>query len=209
MLFYLSQGLILGGTAVAQPGPFQAYLLSQTLEKGWRRTLTAAFAPLISDGPIIILMLFILTRTPDWMLTGLQLAGGFFLLFLAYRAFLSYKNTAVSKVTELPPSTNSNIFYAALMNALSPGPYIFWATITGPILLSGWRESAGHGLSFLLGFYGMLIGGFIGFITLFALARKLDPRVNRVLSLMSAVALSLFGLYQLWQGGTQLFSFVG
>lgn len=204
MLFYLSQGLFLGGTAVAQPGPFQAYLLSQTLEKGWRRTLTAAFAPLISDGPIIILMLFILTRTPAWMLTGLQIAGGFFLLFLAYRAFVTYKNTAVTEPTELPPPTNSSIFHAALMNALSPGPYIFWATITGPILLAGWRESAGHGLSFLLGFYGMLIGGFIGFITLFALARKLDPKVSRMLSLVSALALLLFGLYQLWQGGSQL-----
>ena len=204
MLFYLSQGLFLGGTAVAQPGPFQAYLLSQTLERGWRRTLIAAFAPLISDGPIIILMLFILTRTPAWMLTGLQIAGGVFLLFLAYRAFLSYKKAAISASIEPPPPTNSNIFHAALMNALSPGPYIFWATITGPILLAGWRESAGHGLSFLLGFYGMLIGGFIGFITLFAIAKNLDPRLSRMLSLVSAVALLLFGLYQLWQGVGQI-----
>ncbi len=209
MLLYLTQGMLLGGTAAAQPGPFQAYLLSQTLEKGWRRTLAAAFAPLVSDGPIIILTLFVLTRTPDWLLTGLQIAGGFFLLFLARRAFLSYKSGQIVQDIPVQTTENSNIFHAALMNALSPGPYIFWATITGPILLAGWRESAGYGLIFLLGFYGMLIGGLIGFITLFAWARRLDPQVSRFLSIASAIALLFFGLYQLWQGGVQLFATVG
>ena len=207
MWIYLSQGLLLGGTAAAQPGPFQAYLLSQTLEKGWRRTLIAAFAPFISDGPIIFLMLFVLTRTPDWMLTGLQIAGGLFLLFLAFGAFRSFRNAPEMEAVPAEEVKNTNIFHAALMNALSPGPYIFWATITGPILLAGWRESAGHGLSFLFGFYGMLIGGMIGFITLFALAKRLDPNVSRFLSGASAIALLCFGLYQLWQGGGQLLGF--
>ena len=83
MLVYLTQGLLLGGMAAAQPGPFQAYLLSQTLKNGWRRTMWAAFAPLLSDGPIVILVVLILTQTPDWFLTLLRVAGGGFLLYLA------------------------------------------------------------------------------------------------------------------------------
>jgi threonine/homoserine/homoserine lactone efflux protein len=206
MWLYLSQGLLLGGTAAAQPGPFQAYLLSQTLQHGWRRTLLAAFAPLISDGPIILLLILVLTRTPDWMLTGLRLVGGLFLLYLAYRAFCTFRTADSQPTTAVPPTTNipvsqQNIFEAALMNALSPGPYIFWGTIGVPILLAGWRESATHGLSFLVGFYGMMVGGLVAFITLFALAKRLDPGVNRWLSGVSAVALAAFGLYQLWQGG--------
>lgn len=201
MLVYLSQGLLLGGAAAAQPGPFQAYLLSQTLQNGWRGTLWAAFAPLLSDGPIIFLVLFVLTRLPDGFLVGLQIVGGFFLLYLACKAFLALRHTAVP-VAEPLETKRFNIFEAALMNALGPGPYIFWATIAGPILLTSWRQSADLGLSFLVGFYGALIGGFMAFVVLFAVAKQLDPRVSRLLALFSAAALLGFGLYQLWQGGT-------
>jgi threonine/homoserine/homoserine lactone efflux protein len=48
LLSYLVRGVALGGTAAAQPGPFQAYLLSQTLANGWGRTLVAAFIALIA-----------------------------------------------------------------------------------------------------------------------------------------------------------------
>ncbi len=202
MLIYLSQGLILGGTAAAQPGPLLAYLLSQTISNGWRRTLPAAFAPLISDIPIVLLVLFILTRTPDWSLNLLRIIGGLFLLYLAYGAFKSYK-TAVAAAPEGQQSTHKGVINAALMNLLSPNPYIFWATIAGPIFIAGWRQTPGHGLSFVFGFYLTLIGGFMLFIGLFALTRRLDVRLSRLLSAISAVALLLFALYQLWLGINQ------
>lgn len=203
MFAYLTSGLVLGFSAAAQPGPFQAYLLSQTIANGWRRTLWAAFAPLLSDGPIILLVLLVLTRTPDWFLNGMQVLGGLFLLYLAWGAYRSYKNTVA---LQTPPanSTNQSIFKAALMNGLSPNPYIFWGTIGGPLLIAGWRESPTHGLSFMAGFYVMLIGGFMAFVALFAIAKNLDPRISRVLSLFSAAALLLFGLYQLGLGGSGL-----
>ena len=64
MLAYLLQGLGYGFAAAVQPGPFQTYVMSQALERGWRRALPAALAPLISDGPIIALTLLVLTRLP-------------------------------------------------------------------------------------------------------------------------------------------------
>lgn len=201
MLFYFSQGLLLGGAAAAQPGPFQAYLLSQTLQNGWRGTVWAAFAPLLSDGPIIFLVLFVLTRLPDGFLLGLQLVGGCFLLYLAMKAFRALRQPIVSPTTPVE-AKRMNIFEAALMNALGPGPYIFWATIAGPILLTSWRQSADLGISFLFGFYGALIGGFMAFVVLFAVARQLDPRLSRALGIVSALALLGFGVYQLWRGGT-------
>ncbi|MEZ4642209.1 MAG: LysE family transporter [Chloroflexota bacterium] len=201
MFAYLLQGLVLGGTAAIQPGPFQVYLLSQTLKNGWLRTLPAALAPLISDGPIIALVVFILTQTPAWFLILLRLVGGLFLLYLAWGAYKGMGKTAVSD----PPAntaTQQSVLKAALMNALSPNPYIYWATITGPILIEAWRNSALSGLGFLLGFYGALVGGFAGFVILFALSGRLDARVNRVLGGASALALFAFGVYQWWLGGT-------
>ena len=197
-MVYLTQGLLLGGMAAAQPGPFQAYLLSQTLKNGWRRTMWAAFAPLLSDGPIVILVVLILTQTPDWFLTLLRVAGGGFLLYLAWAAYKTFKTADFTQ--PVPKPVKQNIFEAALMNALNPNPYIFWATVAGPILIEAWRESPPLGISFVLGFYGTLIGGFLVFVALFAIARRLDARLNRILSGVSALALLGFGLYQLMIG---------
>ncbi len=199
MLAYLTQGLILGGTAAAQPGPLQAFLLSQTLKNGWRRTIWAAFAPLISDGPILVLILLLLTQMPDWFLTLMRFGGGLFLLYLAWGAYRSFQTTT-SDVLPETESTQQSVLKAALMNFLSPNPYIFWGTIAGPILIEAWRETAVNGLAFFFGFYGALIGGFMAFVLLFATAKRLDARLNRVLSGISAVALFFFGLYQLYLG---------
>jgi threonine/homoserine/homoserine lactone efflux protein len=199
LFFYLSQGLVLGGTAAAQPGPFQAYLLSQTLRNGWRRTLIATFAPLISDGPIVFLVLLILTQTPAWFLNLLRILGGFFLLYLARGAYLAFRSAGPLQPDTAGPVQQS-LFQAALLNALNPNPYIFWGTIAGPILIEGWRHSPASGLGFLLGFYGTLIGGFMAFVLLFAIAGRLDPGASRILSGASALLLLLFGLYQLWLG---------
>ena len=202
MLLYLSQGLILGGTAAAQPGPLLAYLLSQTISNGWRRTLPAAFAPLISDLPIILLVLVALTNAPDWSLQLLRVIGGFFLLYLAHGAFRSCR-TATTAVAVSAQSAHKGVLNAAFMNLLSPNPYIFWATIAGPIVIAGWKESPGKGISFVLGFYLTLVGGFMAFIVIFALTKRLDKRISRFLSAVSAIALLFFGLYQLWRGISQ------
>ena len=86
------------------------------------------------------------------------------------------------------------------MNFLSPGPYIYWSLVTGPILLKGWRETPFNGIAFLVGFYITIVSGLVGIILLFGLAKELGPRVNRVLIGISATALFCFGIYQLWLG---------
>lgn len=205
-LVYLWQGLLLGGAAAAQPGPFQAYLLSQTLRYGGWRTLPASLAPLISDGPIIALVLLLLTQMPDWFVWLLRLMGGLFLLYLAWGAWRSFRRAHVMMGTETAETHGMlrGTFKAALINALSPNPYIFWATIAGPILLAGWRQTAVSGLAFLLGFYAALMGGFAAFVALFAFTGRLDARLSRALSLLSALALCAFGLWQLWLAATGL-----
>ena len=200
MIGYLLQGLVLGGTAAAQPGPLQAFLLSQTLKNGWRRTIWAAFAPLISDGPILVLVLLALTRLPDWFLILLRIGGGLFLLYLAWGAYQTFRLVQSARLNQSERAVQQGILKAALMNFLSPNPYIFWGTIAGPILLSAWRETAVNGLAFFFGFYGALIGGFMAFVVLFAIAKRLDEKVSRILSGVSAVALFFFGLYQLSLG---------
>jgi len=51
-----------------------------------------------------------------------------------------------------------------------------------------------------LGFYMALIGGFAAFIILLGTTSRFGPRVSKILGLVAATALFVFGLYQLWRG---------
>ena len=199
MWLYILQGIGYGFAAAAQPGPFQTYLISQALIKGWKRTLPAAFAPLLSDGPILALSLLILSQLPPWFQRFLYIAGGLFVLYLSYGAYKSWKNFDPN-LPHIETETQQSFLKAALINALNPNPYIFWSLVTGPILVHGWREAPVYGVGFITGFYVTMILGFSTLIIIFGSARQLGPRVNHVLLGISAVALFWFGLYQLWLG---------
>jgi threonine/homoserine/homoserine lactone efflux protein len=208
MLAYLLQGLGYGFSAAVQPGPFQTYVISEALQRGWRRTLFAALAPLVSDGPIIALALLLLTQLPTGWERVLYVAGGLFALYLAWGAYRAWRvfdlivPPSEAPPSEAPPpeSPRSGVLQAALMNSLSPGPYLFWGLITGPVLLEGWRRAPIQGLGFLCGFYLAMVGSLAGLILLFSTARRLGPTVNRALVGISALALAAFGLLQLTKG---------
>ncbi len=199
MWIYLLQGIGYGLAAASQPGPFQTYLISQTLTRGWKRTLPAALAPLVSDGPIILICVLVLSQVPAWMQRILYIAGGLFILYLATGTYNSWKNFDFH-LPSVETRNQHSILKAALMNALSPGPYIFWTLVTGPILLKGWRETPVNGIGFLIGFYVTLISGMAALILIFGTAAKLGPKFNRMLLGVSAIALTCFGLYQLRLG---------
>ena len=199
MWVYVIQGITYGFAAAVQPGPLQTYLISQTLNNGWRRTLPAVLAPLISDGPIIVLVLLVLTQVPAWFVQFLQVAGGLFVLYLAFNALQAWRTFDAQKMVAAHPPRQS-VLRAALVNILNPAPYIFWSLVTGPILLMGWREAPANGIGLLAGFYLTLIASLAGIIVLFTSARRLGPGVTRALVGISGVALAGFGLYQLWLG---------
>src|SRR5687768_2272271 len=199
MLPCILQGIGYGFAAAVQPGPFQTYMISQTLTNGWKRSLLIAFSPLVSDGPIISLCLLVLNQVPAWLLRFLYIAGGLFVLYLAHGAYTFWKNFDLDK-RSAEPGNQKSIFKGALMIMISPGPYVYWTLVTGPVLLRGWRESPILGLGFLAGFYVTVTLGLIAIILLFGKARELGPKVNRALIGISALALFCFGLYQLWSG---------
>jgi threonine/homoserine/homoserine lactone efflux protein len=199
MIPYLILGMTYAFAAAVQPGPLQTYLISQTLSQGWRRALPAALSPLLSDGPIILFVLLVLSRVPAWLTQGLRCAGGVLLLYMAVmavRAWRAYDPEDVGRA----PSGRQTLLRAAAVNLLSPGPYLGWSLIMGPLLLKGWREAPAHGIALIAGFYSVLVLSMAGIIMLFATARNLGPRVNRALVGVSAVALAGLGCWQLWSG---------
>lgn len=201
MWLYIFQGIGYGFAAGVQPGPLQTYIISQTLIKGWRRVLPAALAPLISDGPIIAICLLVLSQIPLWLQRFLYIAGGLFVLYLAYGAYQTWKNFDLD-IPFTESGTQQSISKAALVNILNPNPYIFWTLVTGPILLEGWRKTPVYGWGFLVGFYATFCMSLAAMILIFGTVRQLGPKVNRILLGISSIALLFFGLYQLWLGIT-------
>lgn len=201
MLAYFLQGLPLGLSAAGQPGPFQAFLLGQSIRRGWKRTLPAAFAPLISDTPIVIVTALILSQMPAGIILSIRLAGGLFLLYLAYVTFRDSRTDTQNEAEENSGSTQPiSIFQAATINILSPGAWLFWSTITGPLLVTGWREAASHGVAFLVGFYGAMIAATLVLIFIFSMTRSTGPQFQHILAVVSSLLLGAFGIWQIILG---------
>ena len=203
MAAYLIFGAVYAFAAAVQPGPFLAYLVSQALSEGWRRTLPAALAPLLSDGPVIVVVLFVLDRLPAATLDGLRCAGGVLVIALAACAFRAWRASA-GAAPESRPSTRRSVVSAALVNIANPGPWLGWSLVLGPLLLKGWREAPSHGVALVAGFYGTMVASLGGIIVLFGAARNLGPRVSRALVAASAAGLAVFGGYQLLAGARAL-----
>jgi threonine/homoserine/homoserine lactone efflux protein len=203
MLNYLIFGITYAFAAGVQPGPLQTYIISQTIEKGWRSTLPAIFAPLISDLPIVVLILFLLSSIPENFIIFLRIGGGLFLLYLGYRAYKSWRNYNPDEAIS-DTSGKQTLFSAALVNLFNPNPYLGWSLIMGPMLLEGWRIDPINGIVLMIGFYVTITIMLAATILLFAFARKLGPRVNKISLGISSLVLFLFGVYQLIIGSSSL-----
>jgi len=199
MLKYLIFGITYAFAAAVQPGPFQTFIISQTLKKGWRSTLPAAFAPVISDGPILVLILFLLNTVPENFIIILRICGGLFLLYLGFNAFNSWKNYDIEKDIATD-SNQKTLFSAVVVNLLNPAPYLGWSLIMGPLFLEGWNIAPVNGIALIISFYLTMVFTSMGIIIIFAFARKLGPIVNKILLGLSSFALFAFGIYQLWLG---------
>lgn len=201
MIFELiSRGASIGFMAGASPGPFQGFLIAQTLRHGWRRTVTAAFAPLIADGPIILLAVVILRQIPPEWVRLIQLIGGLYLLWLAAQGLRAWLRGVGGLPDGSAPVQERSLGKAVLMIWLSPGPYVFWTTLLGPLLVSGLEQSLWAGLAFLLSFYGVFIGLLLLYVLAFNQLRKMDPRVVRGVTLLTVLLLGYFALELIARG---------
>ena len=196
MLSYLLFGLTYGFFAAVQPGPLQAFIISRAIKNGWHSTLPASIAPIISDIPIFILIMFLLTSVPQNFIFVLRILGGLFLIYLSYKAFISWKTYNADETLNKSESSKT-LLNAVTVNLLNPNPYLGWSLIMGPIFLEGWKIQPIYGLSIIISFY-LTMAVFLSItIILFSAARQLGPKVSKVFIGISALALFLFAVYQL------------
>ena len=196
MLEYLFIGCGFAFAAAIQPGPLQAFLLSSVVQKGWQRTLPASFAPLLSDGPIALLVLLVLNRIPETMSRILQASGGIFLIYLAWASYKQWKQQITTE-----PNTNDSaprtLVQATTINLLNPNPYIGWSLVLGPAVLAAWHQNSINAVVLIIAFYTTMVIVLACTIFLFGTTRFLGSSGRRTLILISAVTLAVLGTYQL------------
>jgi threonine/homoserine/homoserine lactone efflux protein len=202
VLEYILLGSGFAFAAAVQPGPFQAFLLSSVAQRGWKRTLPAAFAPVVSDGPIALLILFVMNRVPESVSFLLRMAGGILLLYLGWGSFQAWRvyEPVESVHEEDQPST---LLQATAVNLLNPNPYLGWSLILGPAALSAWSENPFYAIGLVAAFYFTIILGNALIIVLLGTTTLLSVRARRALILFSAITLAILGVFQLTAGITQ------
>lgn len=204
MLSFFAQGASLGFTAGSSPGPLQTFLIQSTLAHGWRRALICIVSPIISDIPFILLTVFILNQFPPEVIRIVQIIGGLFILYLAYvsvkgiRSGAMISGAAREEVSTARPVTL--LGRTILINWTSPGPYIFWGTVNGPLLSQALSQSFGHAALFMVGFYGVFLLLLVGWIVIFDRLRHIDSRFTRGLLWITVGVLLLLGISLLLSG---------
>ena len=193
--------IIVGGgfafAAAAQPGPLQAFLLSRVIADGWRRTLPAAFAPLISDGPIAVLVVTLLHNVTPGTERVLKGIGGVVFFYFAVKTFLEWQRMRSGSPATLPSSPRT-LSQAVVVNLLNPGPYLGWSLILGPLTLEAWTDSPANAIALVVSFYSVMLFSLALFIVLAGTTSFLGSRGRRGLLLASSFALGGIAIYSFW-----------
>lgn len=152
---FLALGAFLGLTAGISPGPLLAITISESLQHGQWEGIKVAVSPLITDLPIVLTVLFILSH-----LTSSNSIIGLIAFFGA--SYLIYSGTESLKVK--PDSFEFNLEKkdalkrGVIVNFGNPHPYIFWLSIGGPLIFRSLNIHIWATILFILGFYSLLVG---------------------------------------------------
>lgn len=198
---FLFAGVSLGLAAGVSPGPLMTLVITRTLARGFGAGLRVAIAPLLTDLPIIVISLLFFSILPPLLETILTVTGGCFVLYLAWETLREARHaTLIDSHGASPAAASDDIWRGVLVNFLSPHPWLFWMTVAAPILTNAWRTSALAALGFLVGFYGLLVGGKVLLALAVAGGRRFltDAWYRRLLA-ASGLLLAIFGLLLLWQ----------
>jgi threonine/homoserine/homoserine lactone efflux protein len=188
--------LIFGGSyafaAAIQPGPLQAFLLSRVAADGWRRTLPACLAPLISDGPIALVAIFVLGQLSIRAQSVLQMAGGVLLVYFSWTAYRQWRGVAGFGERGAEPHTLTG---AVLVNFLNPHPYLGWTLILGPAVYGAWQVHPANAIALIGAFYAVLLGVLAGFVLLVGIVGQVSATRQRALVGISGVVLLCLGVF--------------
>jgi len=159
MIHFLVMGSLLGFSAGIAPGPLLALVVSETLAHDVKSGIRVALAPLISDLPIVILTLFILSKLSEFhfVLGGISLVGGGVIFYMGVKGIRTSGG-----VLDMEDQAPRSLAKGVLVNFLSPHPYLFWISVGAPAMTRAMDVNTGAAICFVASFYLLLVGSKVG-----------------------------------------------
>lgn len=152
---FLALGAFLGLSAGLSPGPLLAVTISESLQHGKWEGIKVAVSPLITDLPIVLGVLFVLSH-----LASFNFVIGLIAFFGA--AYLIYSGIESLKIKpgsfEINPEKKDALKRGVIVNFGNPHPYVFWLSIGGPIIFKSLSVHIWATILFIFGFYSLLVG---------------------------------------------------
>lgn len=201
MTEFLLTGILLGLSAGLAPGPLLTLVISETLQRGVRGGIYVALSPLVTDLPIILLTLFVLSKLSGYnaFLGGLSLLGGGVLL---YMGFENMRTQVLESQTE--GARAGSLLKGIIANSLNPHPYLFWLGVGGPLIGKSMHQGNASLFLFIGSFYLLLIGSKVILAILVGKSRNiLQGRLYTLVMRLLGLALCLLALI-LFKDGLQL-----
>ncbi|MCC7371815.1 MAG: LysE family transporter [Chloroflexi bacterium] len=198
-LSFLLLGAGIGFVAGVTPGPILTLVVAETFRGGWSRGAAVAAGPLLADGPIVVVAVFVLAQLPPEVVRGLSLVGGGFLCYLAVTTYLN------SRRAQLGAGHGRRVgggwLQGWLARMLTPNAYLFWFLVGAPLLVQAFEADWLAVPAFLLGYYLTIVGSNV--VLALALHRWVtlfSERVYRRLLLCAAVVLAAYGVGMFGRG---------
>ena len=148
-------GVIFGLAAGLSPGPLITLVVSETLKNGKKEGIKVAVSPLISELPIILFVLVVLScAAENGILMGvISLLGTCFLIYLGLSNLKAHVKEPKGHLEK-----NNSLLRGITTNLLNPNAYVFWFTVGGPRILENGQVHASATVLLIVGFYVMLVG---------------------------------------------------
>ncbi len=137
------------------PGPLMALIIGETLKHGKVNGILIGMAPLITDLPIMLASVFILSKLQnlDLLLGLISLCGA------GYLAYLAYGNITVKNIHLETTVGSKSLTKGIITNFLNPNPYIFYFSILAPIAIKGMKVNFLYGPLSVSIFLGVFVIG--------------------------------------------------
>ncbi|MFL0800348.1 MAG: LysE family transporter [Agarilytica sp.] len=180
--------LTFGLVAGLKPGPLGVFVIHQTMSKGNCSGFMASLAPIVTDGPIILLALLLTLQLKDisWFISAVSVFGSIYLAHIAYKIF----KAPLSINPRGNGSKNSSLATAVKINFLNPAPYIFWLTIGSSYIFMGSNFDAG--VFIVCAIFSLCGTKFVVALTIKNLGEQFSPRVYSVMLKSLSVPLLVF-----------------
>lgn len=195
-MYFALAAVTFGLVAGLKPGPLGVFVMHQTMSKGNYNGFMASLAPIITDGPIILLALLLTSQLNDisWFISAISVFGSVYLALIAYKILKTPNNIDPS----VGGSKSSSLATAVKINFLNPAPYIFWLTIGSSYIFMGSNIEAVVFIVCTL--FSLCITKFSVALFIKALGERFNPRVYAVVLKSLSVPLLIFSGQLLFSG---------